>query len=148
MTIETKAYGLQEIEEKQIFCFPNGIVAFEKLDRWALVAAKQPPFFILQSLDDVAAAFFLLDPTLFRPDYSVTEAKSDLERLHLTELLEDGVVFGIVNIPNGDPANMTINLQAPIVLNIKERLGAQCILEDARWELRYKIARKLADREG
>src|SRR6266542_988316 len=69
MRIETKPYGMMDIDDQQLLTFPRGLLGFETHLRWALLDSAQPPFFWLQSLEDPNLAFVLLAPAFFRPDY-------------------------------------------------------------------------------
>ncbi len=147
MEINTKAYGLVNIDERQIIGFPEGILGFETLHKFALLDAAQQPFYWLQSLDLVDVAFVLIKPTIFRPDYRSASMKSDLEILDLPggDENENALVFSIVTFSE-DSKVMTANLQGPVIINKKSRLGRQCISTDDRWKTRHNIAEELAAR--
>ena len=75
MRVKTKAYGEIDADERQLVSFPAGLLGFEKFKDYILLDARQKPFFYLQSIDVPDLAFILIDPFLFRPDYSL-----DVER--------------------------------------------------------------------
>lgn len=56
-----------------------------------------------------------------------------------------GRFFSIVTIPD-DPTMMTANLKAPVVINIKARMGRQCVLQDNGLAIREPIFSKLQQR--
>ena len=60
MRVETKPYGVMDLDERQKIFFPYGILGFEQLKHYVLLDAKQPPFYWLQSLDMPDIAFPLL----------------------------------------------------------------------------------------
>ena len=141
MKVKTKAYGLVDVDEHQKITFPGGLFGFESYKSYALLDAEQEPFYWLQSLDDEEAAFVLIDPFLFRPDY---EMNIDNEELLAIGVNDPGkaVIFAIVTIP-ADGSRMTANLQGPLVVNRDTHLGIQAILTDSRWKTKHDIVAEL-----
>jgi flagellar assembly factor FliW len=137
MKVQTKAYGEIEIEEKQKILFPRGLFGFEGLRSFALLDAAQPPFYWLQSLEKVEVAFVLIDPLLFRPDYSADVDAAEIAELDLRDP-EDELVFSIVTIPETASA-MTANLQGPVIINRRAHVGRQFISTNPLWGIRHGI---------
>lgn len=126
MKILTKAFGEVEIEEKDIYNFPKGILGFEEYKKYALVKNKQGKVFDwLQSLEDVNLAFVIIKPEIFKMDYKVEISVEDQKILQIDKE-EDIEIYSIVVIPS-DPKMMTANLKAPILLNTKNNIGIQAI---------------------
>ncbi len=147
MQIKTKAYGVVEIDNRQIITFPTGLFGFETFHRYALMDARQQPFYWLQSLDMEEVAFVLIKPTIFRPDYKARVMKSDLESLELEkEDSENALVFSIVSF-HDDNQTMTANLQGPILINKLNKTGKQCISIDSQWKTRHNIAEEMASQK-
>ncbi len=142
MRIVSKPYGEIEIDDRQIISFPFGLFGFEQLHRFALLDARQKPFFWLQSLDVPDIAFVLIDPTVFRPDYHHGAPEDELEEIEV-EGEDEAIVFSIVTIPE-DQAGMTANLQGPVIINRKKRIGRQSITLDPQWKIRHVIMEELA----
>src|SRR5690606_4704973 len=93
-------------------------------------------FHILQGVDDPEVAFVLIDPRTFRPDYRVTVSRDSVAVLEL-EGEDEAAVYAIVRVPAGDPAAMTANLQAPVLINPRKRVGCQMVLPDGPYGLRH-----------
>lgn len=142
MRIRTRPFGELDIDERQVIGFPHGIFGFEHHRSYALLDSSQPPFYWLQSLDESEIAFVLINPYVFRPDYVLQVADEDIEELGY-EADDDILVFAIVTIPE-EPKNMTANLQGPIIINRKNRLGRQSISLDGRWKTRHRIIEEMA----
>ncbi|TFG65282.1 MAG: flagellar assembly protein FliW [Spirochaetales bacterium] len=142
MQIQTKPYGLIDADERQRLQFPFGIFGFENLKNYILMDAREQPFFWLQSLDVPEIAFILINPYLFRPDYSAEVDPLDLEEIRI-EKQEDVLIFAIVTIPENQ-ARMTANLQGPILINRKEKVGRQSISTNPRWKTKHLILEELA----
>ena len=146
MKIDTKAFGLIEVDEKQKIVFPEGLFGFEDYNAYVLLDAEHQPFYWLQSIDDKEIAFVLINPFLFRPDYEANISNEELEEIGVTSP-EKALIFTIVTIPpDGSP--MTANLQGPIVINRDNMTGKQAILSDARWRTRHDIIAELSRAEN
>ncbi|MEW5814151.1 MAG: flagellar assembly protein FliW [Spirochaetota bacterium] len=142
MQIYTKPYGTIEVDERQKINFPFGILGFENLKNYALIDALQQPFYWLQSLDVPEIAFVLINPFLFRPDYTIDIPDEELEEIGITKP-EDCLVFTIVTIPENQ-TKMTANLQGPILINKNERIARQAISTNPKWRIRHYILEELA----
>ncbi len=140
VTIETKPYGEMTVKEQQLLHFPVGLFGFERMKRYALLDSTSPPFIWLQSLDDPGLAFILVNPYLVVQDYVL-----DIDPQELVEIgeprEEDLLVFSIVTIAH-EENRVSCNLQGPIIINRRERLGRQAISLDTRWSIRHSLLEK------
>ena len=145
MLIPTTRFGEIEIQEGDVIEFPEGLLGFSELKSFVLLDDPDDDIFAwLQSTEDARVAFPVLEPELFSPGYQVNLGKRDMGALKLTNM--DRVrVYTIVTIPE-DPTQMTANLKAPIIINIPERLAAQCVLQDNDLPIREAIFTKLQQR--
>lgn len=144
MTVDTKAYGTVEIDERQRITIPSGLYGFEGLEQFILMDARQRPFYWLQSLDVQEVAFVLIDPKLIRPDYDARIDSTDFEALGIKDSNDERFLqFSIVTIPE-DRQEMTANLQGPIIINKESRMGRQCISQNDNWKVRHNILEEMA----
>ena len=145
MQIQTSRFGTVTISNDDLLLFPEGILGFNDLRNFVLLEDPSDEIFAwLQSCENPGIAFPVLEPELFTTAYSVTLSKSDLEALGLRE--QTGFrVFTIVTIPE-DPINMTANLKAPLVINVKKRVGRQCVLQDNKLAICEPIFASLQQR--
>lgn len=139
--IETKTMGLVEVDADKIIDFPRGLFGFENRHRYALVEAELRPFIWMQSLDEKALSFLLIDPFTVADGYEI-----DVDDKALLEIGVDNpadvVVYSIVTVPlDGGP--VTANLQGPVIINRKNRSALQVILSDSRWTTKYSIVNAL-----
>jgi flagellar assembly factor FliW len=142
MRVKTKAYGEIDADERQLVSFPEGLLGFEKFKDYILLDAQQKPFFYLQSIDVPDLAFILIDPFLFRPDYSVDADDGSLGEIGVSQP-GDVLVFSIVTVP-GEGGAVTANLMGPLIINKSNRLGMQIVLGDSRWRVKHDIMAELA----
>lgn len=138
MKVQTKRFGEIEVQEDKVLLFKEGLPGFENQHRFVLLAEKEgAPFYWLQSLDDADLAFVVTDPFLFRQDYDVALPAWEAEKIGVQDP-QDAVIYVIVTIPE-EPTQMTANLQAPLVINLKNRQARQVILGEGSYPLRYPI---------
>jgi flagellar assembly factor FliW len=145
MRIQTSRFGLIELTNEDLIQFPEGILGFGQLRQFVLLDDPNDEIFAwLQSCEEPGIAFPVLEPELFADGYKPTLAKSDISALRLSEE-GDHRMFCIVTIPK-DPTQMTANLKAPVVINIKERVARQCVLQDNSLAIREPIFLQLQQR--
>jgi flagellar assembly factor FliW len=77
------------------------------------------------------------DPSLFVADYSVPIRPEQVTELKL-DSLEEAQVFVIVNKVD---QQLTGNLQGPVVINTRTRVGEQLVLAEKRWTTRHPLVR-------
>lgn len=144
MKVHTKPYGTIEVDERQKLYFPEGILGFENLKDYIMLDASQQPFYWLQSMDVQEIAFVLIDPLLFRPDYTPDVAQAELEEIGLSGKNDENIlVFTIVTIPE-DQKNMTANLRGPVLINRGTHTGRQAISQNPKWSTRHNILEELS----
>lgn len=142
MRVATKPYGAIEVDERQKIHFPYGVFGFEYLKDYVLLDAARQPFYWLQSIDASEVAFILIDPRVFRPGYAPEVDPEELAEIGI-ESAEDVLDFAIVTIPD-NPADMTANLQGPILINRRRRLGRQSVSLNPGMQVRHPILQDLA----
>jgi len=144
LQIATTRFGALEIQEEQIIHMPSGIIGFPDQRKYVLLEQKKgSPFMWLQSVDNGALAFVLIDPLLFKPDYKVEIGPADAEDLELKNGGNAAQIMAIVNIltrgEDGKPTAITANLLGPIVINSEKRLAKQVVLYDGQYSHRHPI---------
>ncbi len=145
MIISTSRFGQVELKQEDVLTFPEGLLGFADLRKFALLDDPSDEIFAwLQSCEAPQIAFPVLEPELFAAQYKVTLTKGDLEALKMTSS-EKARYFSIVTIPD-DPTQMTANLKAPVVVNIEGRTARQCVLQDNNLAIREPIFTKLQQR--
>jgi flagellar assembly factor FliW len=127
MQIGTKHFGTVEIEVDDILLFPHGIIAFEDCRHWVLLAdAENPALAWLQSVSREEVALPVVSPRRFAPGYSVHVARGQLSALEFSQF-DQAYVLSVVSQSDGD---LTLNLKAPLIINLDRRLGRQVITTD------------------
>lgn len=139
MKIKTTNFGEIEIEKDKIIYFPEGIPAFEEEKEFVIILNddKENPFHWLQSVKNPKLSFIILNPFEIFNDYDILLPETAINKLKI-ENKEDVAIYTIVVIPE-DITKMTTNLLGPIVINTKEKLGKQVILDDNRYTTKHFI---------
>lgn len=143
MKIETKYHGEIEIDSTKIINFEQGIPSFlEEKQFYILPFAEEGPFLIMQSVQTPGLAFIVISPFDFFIKYEVKLSDQVIETLQIDNQ-EDIVIFTILTIE--EPfKNTTANLQGPIVINNKKKLGKQVILADSPYKTKHLLTSQLA----
>ncbi|MDR0447616.1 MAG: flagellar assembly protein FliW [Treponema sp.] len=140
MKVQTKAYGVIDVDERQKISFPSGLFGFESIKEYVLFDADRQPFFWLQSLEVEHIAFIIINPFLFRPDYELDIDDELVKDIGITSP-DKALIFSIVTIPPTGP--MTANLQGPLIINRDTGVGKQGVLTDPRWKTKHEIFKEL-----
>ena len=145
--VQTSRFGTIEIKENEVIEMPNGVIGFPELKKYVLLDHdKDSPFKWFQSLDDGTIAFVLINPLLFKPDYAVEVTETEVADLDLKSE-EDAVVSSIITMP-GKVDGMTANLKAPLVFNLKNKMGKQIILNSTEYTTRHLVLDELRKHVG
>lgn len=145
MVINTSRFGQIKLEQDDVVTFPEGLLGFNEKRKFVFVDDPTDEIFAwLQSCEDPALAFPVLEPELFADTKSFTLAKSDFEALGLADLTR-ARFYCIVTIPD-DPQLMTANMKAPVVINLAKKTARQCVLQDNSLAIREPIFGKLQQR--
>jgi flagellar assembly factor FliW len=140
--LTTSRFGEIEVQENDVIELPRGLIGFPELKKYILLDHdKESPFKWFQSIDDGGIAFVLINPLLFKADYAVEVTEAEVADLDLKEE-EDAVISVIITMPT-NPQNMTANLKAPLVFNLKNRKGKQIILNSQNYTTRHNILEEL-----
>jgi flagellar assembly factor FliW len=124
MDIRTTRFGTLAIEADDILTFPAGMLGLEGCRQWVLFAdAQNDVLGWLQSTSQPEVALAVISPRRFVPDYQVRVPRSELAPLALAEIQQAKVLV----IVGKNEHSITLNLKAPLVINLQNRLGRQVI---------------------
>jgi len=143
-TIKSRVFGDIEVSEKQHIKFPDGILGFEFIKEYYLLDIGESPFYSLQAVGEAEIAFILIQPETFMKDYLLLVSNSDLELLGVEDK-DDRLDFAIVTVPE-NPAEMTANLQGPIIVNRKTRIARQAISLNEEYCTKHPILSALQEK--
>jgi flagellar assembly factor FliW len=140
--INTMRFGELEYTDSDLVVLTKGLIGFESLHDFIIVNRENSrPFVWLQSVENSAIAFPIVDPLFFKPDYKVQLQSSELSEIGVTDA-EKARIFVIATIPHGVPENSSINLLGPIVVNVESRIAIQIALTDSDYPTKYYLIRQ------
>lgn len=138
MNIETERFGNIEVEADKVIKFKEGLPGFPEEDEFIVILnGEDTPISFLQSVKNGDLSFVILNPFKVFKDYDFEIPETVQEALKI-EKVEDVMIFSMVTIPQ-DMKKMTANLMAPIVVNIKEKLARQIILENSNYGTKHYV---------
>ena len=139
MKISTKFLGEIEIVEQDILTFEHGLLGLENEKKFVLLPIDADlPLAILQSVDNAEIGFVVGYPFAFKKDYSFDISEDDRVQLQI-EKEEDVLTYSIVTMKETFQ-DSTINLLAPLIINMDEKCGKQIVLQDNKsYPLRFPM---------
>ena len=138
MKIVTSRFGELEVPEELVIKMTKPVLGFEMLRKYVIVETEDfEPFKWYQSIDDPEAAFVIVNPLLFFPDYAIEVNPKEIEELKVEDTGEI-VTYAIVTIPP-DYTRMTANLQGPLLINTRTRIAKQLVLVNSRYGIRHRL---------
>ncbi len=141
MEITTYRWGVAEqveVGDDALILFPQGLVGFEQLKRFALLRDDQSAICWFQSLDEPETAFAALDAFIIDSRYDIELSPADAEALQLRSEAEVAV-YSLLTVRLDPEEYITANLLAPVVLNTRLRAGRQVILQESGYDLQHRI---------
>ena len=130
MVIKTRIFGEVTVDDEKMIHFPNGIVGFPELQDFALIhdseQGDQGGIRWMQSVQEPNFAMPVVDPLVAKEDYNPT-VEDDL--LKIIGECEDPLVLVTITVPS-DLTKMSVNLKAPLIINVDTKKAAQVILEE------------------
>lgn len=138
MKLNTKYHGIIDYKEEDVITFSKGIPGFEGLRKFILFNIEENEIFsVLHSVEDENVGFIVVSPFYAMKDYEFNLDEVRLKELRV-EAPGDVMVYNTVTL-NSKPENITANLRAPIVINIKQHLGEQIILDNEKYLVKYPL---------
>lgn len=124
MEIATHHFGRIEVDGADLFVFPAGLIGLEGLKRWVLLSESRIASAAwMQSVDQPHVALAVINPQLYWPQCRLRVARQELAILGLSDLRQTEVLAIVTRHERG----LTANLKAPLVFDLRNRLGCQVI---------------------
>lgn len=139
VTIDSKALGRVTVPEDHIITFASGLPGFPDERRYALIDdGLKSPFYCLQCMDNPSLAFVVADPAALVLDYRPRNGAAALQELQ-AQSPEDLRVLVTLTIPPGRPREMTANLMSPLLINPKQGLGKQVVIDKPHYSYQHPV---------
>ena len=139
MQLSTSRFGNVEIADESIVTFTQPIIGFQEYRRFVLLPGPQDSAVNwLQSTESGDLAFLLMNPKDVVADYRVKIGQHELAELAVTSI-EELDIYTIL-VVSEDVSKVRTNLKAPVLLNPKQRLGKQTVLERSDYPIQFFLA--------
>jgi flagellar assembly factor FliW len=133
MKVDTYLFGSIEVAPEKVITFPNGLVAFENAKRYTLIQEDaQSGSFTLQSLDEPGLALQIVDPSTLGFQYELQLSGAESELLQWPAPTDVAVMQVLSKKETDGKSGIVPNLRAPLLINLKARLGLQKVMETFR----------------
>jgi len=144
MKLNTTRFGAVDVDSDLILTFTQPIIGFPEHRRFVFIPVQEGGAVKwLQSVESGELAFLVMDPRAVVPDYQVELAAAELAEL-AAESVDGLEVYTLVVVPQ-DRSLVRTNLKAPILVNPRQRLAKQTILERSDYPVQYLLARGQQD---
>ena len=142
ITVDLPRFGSCSYSPSDVIEFPWGLPGFPTLMHWIpLNLDSQPSFVWLQSLDDASVALPAIDPWMVFEKYDPKYPAYAFTSLDILEASDFTTLCIVVVTANAE--EMTINLMAPVLVNLRTRKGRQIMLDGSTYSAREPIPRKI-----
>jgi flagellar assembly factor FliW len=139
MILSTQRFGEVSIPDGKIITMPKPVLGFEHLKRYCIIERDDcEPFLWFQSIDDPGVAFMIVNPIVFCSDYRIEVNPRELDELKIGDVREVET-YAIVTVP-ANPAEISINLQGPLIINTRNRLAKQLVLVNSSYRVRHLLS--------
>jgi len=138
MEITTYRFGTLDIPEDKIISMKRPLLGFEGMSQFCLIEQEQMhPFMVLQSIEDPALAFMVVNPAFFYPEYRIEVNPKEIAELKIDDL-KAVETYAIVTVPD-DPSQMSVNLQGPILINTDNNFAKQLVLVNSEYRVHHLL---------
>lgn len=140
--VNTKAFGKIAIEDDKLIRFEHGILGFPDLKDFTLIydidKGNESAIKWLQSIQEPGFAMPVMNPDLVVSHYVPEFDRELLKPLGENLDSENILILVTVTVPK-DITKTTVNLKAPIIVNIEERKAVQLICDDEAYSIKHNI---------
>ena len=141
MLVKSKYFGEINLSEDKIITMERGMFGFEEYKKYTILYDSEkegrPNVSWFQSVEEPSLAFSVINPMAVMEDYNPIVEDELLKGLG--EITEENIVVLLPLTVPQEITNMTANLKAPIIINADTRKGAQVVVENEEYEIKYKI---------
>lgn len=115
--------------------FRKPLLGFDNLVEFEIVDVEINRIFKeVNSLEDENIGFLAISPFDMDENYEIKLSDNDIKELEI-ENPEDVLLLNIITL--GDSlATSTVNMRAPIVINIKNKLASQIVIQNDKYDIK------------
>jgi len=141
MELVTKYHGTRTYSDEDVIVFKKGLPGFKELKNFIIFPLESNEVFsILHSIEATEVGLIMVSPFTVLSDYEFKIPDNYINELEIVKP-EEVLVLTTVTL-NSNIENMTTNLKAPIIINIKEKLGEQLILDNDKYNIKEPLIKR------
>ena len=138
MIVKSLKLGELEVPEEKLIVMERPILGFENLKRFCLIEIEEMmPFLWLQSVEEPAISFLVVNPVVFFPDYRIEINPKEIAELEVNRV--EAVETYVIITLNKRPELITANLQGPVLINTENNLAKQLILVNSDYRVKHSL---------
>ncbi|MBZ6004974.1 MULTISPECIES: flagellar assembly protein FliW [Paraclostridium] len=118
--------------------FEKGLPGFESHKNFEINDIEEnQKFKVVNSLDDKSVGFIVVSPFDIKKDYEIKLDTDTINSLKIDKP-EEVLLLNIVTLGK-KLEDSTVNLKAPLVMSVKNKLGVQLILQDDKYDIKEPL---------
>lgn len=118
--------------------FEKGLPGFESHKNFEINDIEEnQKFKVVNSLDDKSVGFIVVSPFDIKKDYEIKLDEDTINSLKIDKP-EEVLLLNIVTLGK-KLEDSTVNLKAPLVMSVKNKLGLQLILQDDKYDIKEPL---------
>ena len=142
MIVNSMRFGQLEVPENKIISMVKPVLGFENLKKYFLLEVDEiRPFLWLQSVEEPAVAFLVVNPLYIMKDYKIEINSMEIADLEIRKVTAVET-YVIVTLPD-DPQELSANMQGPILINTENNLAKQLVLVNSDYRIKHMIFESL-----
>ena len=140
LKIVTKQFGTIAIEEDKVITMMTDLPGFPGMKRFIILEhEKTRPFYWFQCIDNPDLALTIINPYLFKPDYSVAFEPILKDMKWESDGRDNLKIYVVVNASTAFVEKITANLIAPILINTSRYEAIQLVIYDSPYSHKHPI---------
>lgn len=147
MKVNSVRFGRLDVPADKLIVMERPILGFESLTKFCLIEIDElKPLLWYQSVEEPAVAFLVVNPLMIVPDYRIEINSNEIAELKVTrpEKVETYVIVTI----SEELADLSVNLQGPILINSENNLAKQLVLVNSNYSVNHRIGAELVTDEA
>lgn len=142
MIVNSLRFGQLEVPKSKIISMVKPVLGFENLKKYFLLEVDEiRPFLWLQSVEEPAVAFLVVNPLFVMKDYRIEINSMEIADLEIKKVTTVET-YVIVTLPDA-PEELSANMQGPILINTENNLAKQLVLVNSDYRIKQLIFESL-----
>lgn len=135
VVFSSSRFGELEVPKESVITFPKGMIGFGEYTKYVMLDYK-PPFSWLHSIDAPNLAFVVVDGSSLENEY---DSRVVREEKICDFQTEDEYAILLIATIRQQPSESTVNLKAPLFVNVRNRCGVQIIFDNPKYQTRWPL---------